>query len=55
MSTYPEVVNAALGIWFKVDGSTRAEKFRKIRSFATSKRRITRIMKDFYVFGRKLM
>ena len=55
MSTYPEVVNAALGIWFKVDGSTRAEKFRKIRSFATSKRRITGIMKDIYVFGRKLM
>jgi electron transfer flavoprotein-quinone oxidoreductase len=55
MSTYPEVINAALGIWFKVDGSTRAEKFRKIRSIATSKRRITRIMKDIYVFGRKLM
>jgi len=55
MSTYPEVINAALGIWFKVDGSTRAEKLRRIRSFGTSKRRITKIMKDVYVFGRKLM
>ncbi|MGA2238530.1 MAG: FAD-dependent oxidoreductase [Candidatus Bathyarchaeia archaeon] len=55
MSTYPEVINAALGIWFKVDGSTRAEKLRRIRSFATSKRGITKIMKDMYVFGRKLM
>jgi electron transfer flavoprotein-quinone oxidoreductase len=55
MDTYPEVINAALGIWFKVDGSTRAEKLRRISSFATSKRRITRMMKDIYVFGRKLM
>jgi electron transfer flavoprotein-quinone oxidoreductase len=55
MGAYPEVINAALGIWFKVDGTTRAEKLKRIRSFATSKRKITRIMKDVYALGRKLM
>jgi electron transfer flavoprotein-quinone oxidoreductase len=55
MSTYPAVINRALGIWFNVDGSTRAEKLRKIRSLATSKRTISNIAKDIYVSGRKLM
>jgi len=55
MDTYPEIINAALGIWFRVDGSTTAEKLRRIISSSTSKRRITRMMKDIYVFGRKLM
>jgi electron transfer flavoprotein-quinone oxidoreductase len=55
MSAYPEALNAALGNWFKVDGSTRAEKIRKIRSIVTSKRKITEIVRDLYVFGRKLM
>jgi len=55
MSSYPEALNAALGSWFKVDGATRVEKVRKIRSLATSKRKITRIVKDAYVFGRKMM
>jgi electron transfer flavoprotein-quinone oxidoreductase len=55
MSAYPEIINTALAIWFKVDGSTRAEKLKKIRSFATSKRSITKIIKDIYVSGRKLM
>lgn len=55
MSAYPEALNAALGNWFKVDGSTRAEKIRKTRSIVTSKRKITQIVRDLYVFGRKLM
>jgi len=55
MSAYPEALNAALRNWFKVDGSTRAEKIRKIRSIVTSKRKITEIVRDLYLFGRKLM
>ena len=55
MSSYSDALNTALGNWFKVDGSTRAEKVRRIRSIVTSKRKITRMMKDIYVFGRKLM
>jgi electron transfer flavoprotein-quinone oxidoreductase len=55
MSAYPEIINTALATWFKVDGSTRAEKLRKIRIFAMSKRSVTRIIKDICVSGRKLM
>ncbi len=55
MSSYPEALNAALGSWFRVDGSTRAKKVRRIRSLVTSKRKITRIVKDAYVFGRRMM
>jgi len=54
MSSYPEALNAALENWFKVDGSTRAEKIRRIRSIITSKRKIRSIMKDLYVLGRKM-
>lgn len=55
MSAYPEALNAALDAWFNVDGSTRAEKVHRIRSVLTSKRSITRTIKDLYVFWRKLM
>jgi len=55
MSAYPEALNAALAEWFTVDGSTRSEKIRRIRSIVTSKRKLTRILKDAYVFGRKLL
>lgn len=55
MSAYPEALNAMLYEWFKVDGSTRSEKIRRIRSIVGSKRKVTRILKDLYVLGRKLM
>ncbi len=55
MSAYPEALNAVLREWFKVDGSTRSEKIRRIRSVVASKRKVTRIVKDAYVLGRKLM
>lgn len=55
MSAYPEALNAALAEWFKVDGSTRSEKVRRIRSVLMSKRKLTRILKDAYVLGRRLM
>ena len=55
MSSYPQALNAALENWFKVDGSTRAEKIRRIRSMITSKRKIRNIVKDLYVLGRKMM
>jgi len=55
MSAYPEALNAALAEWFRVDGSTRSEKITRIRSIVTSKRKLTRILKDAYVFGRKLL
>jgi len=54
MSAYPEALNAALGEWFSVDGSTRSQKIRRIRTIVTSKRGLTKILKDAYVFGRKL-
>jgi len=55
MSAYPDVINATFGIWFRVDGSTRAGKLKRIRSLVTSRRRAARMMRDIYVFGRKLM
>jgi electron transfer flavoprotein-quinone oxidoreductase len=53
MSAYPEALNAALGAWFKVDGSTRSEKIKGTRSIVTSKRKMTKIMKDLFVVWRK--
>jgi electron transfer flavoprotein-quinone oxidoreductase len=55
MSAYPEALNAALEEWFRVDGSTRSEKVKRIRRIVTSKRRLTRILRDAYAFGRRLM
>jgi hypothetical protein len=55
MTSYPEALNAILGNWFKVDASTRAEKVRRIRSLVTSKRKMTGILRDLYVFGRRLI
>lgn len=55
MRAYPEGLNAALAEWFRVDGSTRSEKIKRIRHIVTSKRKVTRILKDAYTFGRKLM
>ena len=55
MSAYPEALNAVLSEWFKVDGSTRSQKIRRIRPIVTSKRKATRILKDLYVIGRKLL
>ena len=55
MSAYPEGLNAALAEWFRVDGFTRSEKIRRIRHIVTSKRKLTRILKDAYTVGRKLM
>jgi len=55
MSAYPEGLNAALAEWFRVDGTTRSEKIRRIRRIVASKRKLTRILKDAYTFGRKLM
>ena len=55
MSSYPEVFNATLGSWFKVDGSTRSEKIKRIRSIVTSKRKTSKIMKDLFVIWRKLV
>lgn len=55
MSAYPEALNAVLGEWFKVDGSTRSEKIKRIRSIVATKRKLTKILKDAYVVGRKLM
>jgi hypothetical protein len=55
MSAYPGAFNSALEEWFKVDGSTRSEKIKRIRRIVTSKRKVTRILRDAYTFGRKLM
>jgi len=55
MTTYPEVLNASLGEWFKVDGSTRSEKIKRTRSIVVTKRKLAKMLKDVYVFGRKLM
>jgi electron transfer flavoprotein-quinone oxidoreductase len=55
MTAYPEALNAALGEWFRVDGSTRAEKMKRIRPIITSRRKITKMLKDAYVLGRKFM
>ena len=55
MASYPEALNAALANWFKVDGSTASEKIRRMRSIVTSERKISRMVRDLYVFGRKLI
>jgi len=55
MSAYPEAINAMLSEWFRVDGSTRSEKIRRIRSIVSAKRKTTRVLKDLYVLGRKLL
>jgi len=55
MTAYPEALNAVLNEWFKVDGSTRSEKIKRIRSVVTSKRKVTSMLKDLFVLGRKLM
>jgi electron transfer flavoprotein-quinone oxidoreductase len=55
MMAYPEGLNAALAEWFRVDGSTRSEKIKRIRRILTSSRKVTRILRDAYTFGRKLM
>jgi len=55
MNAYPEGLNAALAEWFRVDGFTRSEKIKRIRRIVTSKRNVTRILRDAYTFGRKLM
>lgn len=55
MSAYPEALNAALGEWFRVDGSTRAEKMKRIRPIVTSRRKITKMLKDACVLGRRFM
>jgi electron transfer flavoprotein-quinone oxidoreductase len=52
---YPEAVNAALGEWFRVDGATRRQKIRRIEGIVISKRRPASLLKDAYVFGRKLL
>ena len=55
MSAYPEALNAALDDWFRVDGTTRSEKIRKIQSIVRSKRRLTRVLNDALVLGRKFL
>jgi len=55
MTAYPEAINAMLSEWFRVDGSTRSEKIRRIRSIVAAKRKTTRVLKDLYVLGRKLL
>ncbi len=55
MQAYPEAFNAALGEWFDVDGASREEKIKKIRTIVTSRRSVTRMLKDAYVLGRKFL
>lgn len=55
MSAYPDALNAALDDWFRVDGTTRSGKIRKIPSIVRSKRRLTRILNDAIVLGRKFL
>lgn len=55
MTAYPEAVNDALGEWFRVDGSTRVEKMKKIRPVISSKRKITRMVRDAYALGRRFI
>jgi len=55
MTAYPEAINAMLSEWFRVDGSTRSEKIRRIRSIVAAKRKTARVLKDLYVLGRKLL
>jgi electron transfer flavoprotein-quinone oxidoreductase len=52
---YPEAVNAALEEWFRVDGATRGEKVRRIGGIVISKRRPSKLIRDIYTFGRKLV
>jgi electron transfer flavoprotein-quinone oxidoreductase len=52
---YPEAVNAALEEWFRVDGATSGEKFKRIRGIVISKRRPSKLIRDIYTFGRKLV
>lgn len=55
MTAYPDAFNAALEEWFKVDGSTRSEKIKRISHIVTSKRKVTRILRDGFTFGRRLI
>jgi hypothetical protein len=48
-------LNSALEEWFRVDGSTRSEKVKRIRHIVTSKRGFTRILRDAYAFGRRMI
>lgn len=55
MNAYPAALNDALAEWFRVDGATRSDKVKRIRTLIMSKRKLAKMMKDAYVIGRKLM
>lgn len=55
MNAYPEALNDVLAEWFRVDGATRTDKVKRIKTIIMSKRKLTKMMKDAYVIGRKLM